>query len=286
MKIDLDKLYENYADGRINAKELANEIITCIFSEPHRFGIAKMDSDLKSEFIVFLLQKIEKYIVKYEKKLSVFSTYIISIIYNLRKSWVREFYHKCAHKQSVYYYIESEEPTYVIAEQDYMYNDNNEVLTKEELSERDKLTILVLALKSFFYLKDCHIKHISHTTGISIDSIQELIHKLTIICEDKCNRNSKKQEKINSSFIKKNRFSLELMNINTNSPLAYHLKKAQLFHTEQWKKNLKRYNEGSPLKPSNANIAETLQIKECKVYQLLHESRARQKKGIPIIGKR
>ncbi len=286
MNIDIDKLYEEYVDGKINSKELANEIITCIFTEPYRFGIAKMDSDLKSDFIVFLLQKIEQYIVKYKRNLSVFSTYIVSIIYNLRKSWVREFYHKCAHKQSVYYYIESEEPSYVLAEQDYLYNEPTAVVKKEELSERDKLTILVLALKSFFYLKECHINHISHTTGMSIDSIQELIHKLTIVCEDKCKRDSQKKEKIYSSFIKKNRFSIELMNVNTDSPLAYHLKKAQQFHTNQWKKNLKKYNEDSPLKPSNANIAETLQIKECKVYQLLHESRDRHKKGLPVIGKK
>ena len=97
---------------------------------------------------------------------------------------------------------------------------------------------------------------------------------------------SKKKEKINSAFIKKNRFSLELMNIDHNSSLAYHIKKAQIFHTKQWKDNLKRYNEAPAIKPSNANIAEILHIKESKVYQLLHESKDRHKKGLPVIGEK
>ena len=181
MKTNLDKLYENYVNGFINSKNLTNKIIESIFLEPQRFGVTIMDSDQKSDFIIYLLQKIEPYILRYSKELSLFSNYIISLVYNLRKSWIREFCHTSAHKQSITYYIESEEPKYVLAEHDYAYNEQNDKnISYDNLTSRDKITILVLALKSFFYLEDIHIAHISNVTKISQNDIHELIHNLSL----------------------------------------------------------------------------------------------------------
>ena len=285
--MNLDELYENYENSTMDKKQLTNKVMECIYLEPKRYGMGKLTPDQKSDFMVYLLQKIETQIARYSKNIALFSTYIITFIYNLRKTWIREFFHEEAHKQSVHYYVESENESnsYILAEPDYAYNKDlpteNEI--QEKLSNRDKYTILVLALKSFYYLEDNHIEQIAKITEISKDTIQELIHTLSNLCEKKIDLDSKRREKLNSSYIKKNRFSLELMNVDHNSSLAYHLKKAQVFHTRQWKKNLKHYNESPALKPSNANIAATLNIKEAKVYQLLHESRKRHMRGIPII---
>ena len=287
MRTDLDKMYESYEKGELNLKEFIDKIIEAIFLEPHRFGIGKLDSDLKSEFIVYLLEKLQTYIIRYSKKLSIFSSYIISLIYNLKKAWIREFYHKQAHKQSINYYIGAEEPKYVLAEHDYAYNEEAKAHKQHiNFSDKDKLIILLLALKSFYYLEDSHISHVSKVTGIPINDIHELIHNLSLLCEKRRIINTKKREKLNSSFIKKNRFSLELMNIDRDSSLAYNLNRSYVFHAKQWKNNLKLYNEAPAVKPSNANIAELLQIKECKVYHILKDSKEKHAKGLPVIGEK
>ncbi len=279
----MNDLYNKYEEGLLSSNQLSKLVVECIYLEPHKFGIANMEQDYKNDFMVYLLQKMEYFISKYSKSISVFSTYICAITHNLRITWFREFYHSVAHSESVKYYIESEEKTYELAEHEYPYIEQKEKKEYTNLSKREIITILVLALKSFYYLQDSHIEHISNITGIPIEKIEELIHKIKLTADKKCLKQTKELQKVNNSYIKMNRFRIELMHVDTNSSLAKHFEKSHLFYTKKWKDTLKRYNTAPPLKPSNAQIGKILQIKEYKVYQILRECKEREEKGIPII---
>lgn len=276
---DLNQQYIDFETGVLTKDQLAKSIIETIYIEPHRFGLANMESDHKNEFMIFLLVRIQDYITRYSKSISTFSTYICGTIFNLRKSWFREYYHKVAHTKSVQYFYESEE-NYEIAEEEPEYT-----YTKKynQLSKKDIIIILVLALKSFYYLEKHHIMYISQITNIPVNTIYELIHKITLTADKKCQKHTEEFNKLNKSYIKKHRFRIELMHIDSSSILAHHLEKYHQFYTNKWKDCLKRYNSAPPLKPSNAHIAKVLQIKEFQVYQIIKECKERNSKNLPLI---
>ncbi len=279
MRSVVNDVYQELSKGCICVSDASKKIIECIFRAPHKFGLSHMEEDEKSEFLLFIFTHLEKIIDNYTETLSSFSTYLTNVIVNLRKSWYREYYHSIARHKTVKYFLEKEKSYFASdIEEKYElereYNNDREAYTSVEV-----YSLLVLALKSCYYLTPSHISILSKKTGFSEETLYALKEELDSKLTKKIEKHSLESEKINGMYIKKNSCQLELMCIDQNSTIAKRLEQKQMFYTKTWKNHISKLRNFSPVKPSNKQIGEVLHIQEHLVMRLLGEVKKLEKKA-------
>ncbi len=281
---NLNELYVKLSIGEITIEEAGKQVIKCIYLAPKLFNTIKMHDDERSEFILFLLGKMQKIILNYSKGLSSFSTYLTNVVKNLQKSWYRQYYHKQAQQESVKYYYKMEKAELFSCDntEDYCVTKYDNNASGKKISDDDILKIMVIALKSCYYLTPHHIRLLAKKTGYSEDEIYELKAELEKPLENKIKRYLKDQESINSAYIKRNRCRIELMCIDNDSSMGHQIKKSYDHYTRLWHVNVQKHNKLTYVKPSNIQISRILHVKEHKVYHILDDMKKLQQKNLPL----
>lgn len=276
MQKNVNEIYSDILNKKISIEDGSKKIIECVFLASSRFGLHFMKADQKSEFILFLLTNMPRYISNYTISRAQFSTYLTSIIINMRKSWYRQYYRNNAHEKSIQYYCTSEELIIEDSENcskylsEYKLKNNNENVTSIIAHNKGyPLRLLILALKSCYYLTPEYIHLIAKKTGYSEKSIHKYKHDLEQLMHTKIERHKISEHKINSAFIKKNRCRIELMTLQPESTLAHRVRKAHSYYTYAWHQKIKQYSESPYVRPTNVEIGQVLHMKQHQVYQAL-----------------
>ncbi len=273
MEKNVNELYESICSENVPLEIASKTVIEYIYNNANKYGMFSMNEDEKSDFIIYLYERMDRILLHYCKNLSSFSTYLLTVTLNFKKTWFKKYYHKRAKSESVKYYYHKE-VEYCLNDSNATYLDN--IYTELEyssnnLKKNEALAILVLALKSCYYLTEYHIEMISKRTGYSKEKIQILKEQLENLIRNKIDKNNLEKERINSAYIKKNSCLFELMYMKKDTPIAERLIKNYYFYTKSWKQNIERLHNIAPIRPSNAHIAGVLGIKEHVVNRLLHE---------------
>ncbi len=275
MRNVVNEIYEDYEKGLLSSKDASNKILVCLFKSPKLFGLYNMGEDEQSEFLLYLLEHMQNILLKYRRDLSTFSTYITSNIISLKKSWFREFYHKKAKQESIKYYIKTEED-YLMCENSVEYNPSailDSHCNLQNLKKKDALTILILALKSCYYLTPNHIFTLAKITNYTEEDLFELKETLEKLMKKKIDSAEEKKERINLSYIKRNSCRLELDFVDENSYVAKRLRNNYNHYSRNWNYNMKSLKKLKGIKPSNGQLAQVLHMKEHAVYKILKEAK-------------
>ncbi len=264
----VEKVYFDFSQCKLNSDKACKQILEYIFLYPHKFGISKLNEDDRSDFLLFFFNQLPKILKNYSPKLSSFSTYLINNVKNLKKSWYRTFYRRHAQAESIDLYCKQDSSIFANDDEETYHTCNIQYSIK---SNRDAFKILVLGLKSSYYLTANHIALLSEVTGISIDKISEYKHALDLTIEKKIDRYKKEIEKKNKAFIQKNRCSIELEYVNKQTCLAEHIEKSQSYYTRVWYNALREKSIGKVVRPSNSAISKVLNVREHLIYHALHE---------------
>ena len=81
------------------------------------------------------------------------------------------------------------------------------------------------------------------------------------------------KQRLNSSYMLKNRCFLQLMTLPPDSALFKRVTKNYMFYTHSWKNRLRLYGQAGRLRPTNVEIAKVLNMKLYQVYQALRYMR-------------
>ena len=81
------------------------------------------------------------------------------------------------------------------------------------------------------------------------------------------------KQRLNSSYMLKNRCFLQLMTLPPDSALFKRVAKTHMFYTHSWKNRLRLYGQAGRLRPTNVEIAKVLNMKLYQVYQALRYMR-------------
>ncbi len=265
---NVDDIYGLLKCNTISLDNASKKLFERIYLKPTSFGIFYMTEDDRSDYMLFLFDKLPRIIENYSEKMSTFTTYIITCVKNLKKTWYRRYYRKCAQNVSITQYCKHDY-TLFVGEQDEEYT--TEVNDYDICNNKDKFKLLVLGLKSCYFLTDLHISMLSKKTGICIDTICEYKHYLDATIEKKVTRYEKEKEKINKAFIQKNRCSYELSCINNDSSMGQHVLKSQKYYTRVWQRGIHDNACIKRLRPSNKEISKVLNVYEHTVYHALRD---------------
>lgn len=271
----VNEIYGQILSNHVSIEKGSKEIIECIFLAPAKFGLHFMKPDQQSEFILFLLVNMPHYIKNYSISRAQFSTYLTSIIINMKKTWYRQYYRKSAQEQSIQYYCTNEE---LILEDSANATQYCGSYDKKEFREDSAchkqsypLRLLILALKACYYLTPEHIRILAKKTGYSEDTIYHYKYNLEQLMQKKIERHTINEHKVNSAFIKKNRCLIELMNLHPETSLAHRVRKSYAYYAYLWNRKVKKYTEAPHVRPTNSDIGQVLHIKQHQVYQALRQ---------------
>ena len=305
MKDEIEKIYQSITDGKISKDDGCKKITEIIFNHKRDFNLTRLTEDEFQDFLIFMLGKLDDVMKKYDKDQGCFFNFLYGSIKFAYSYWNLKNYRE---RQNSYFrnYMNYEILENETCVQEDLFNNEQEVIENQidknnkstrELEDDNKNcftilhsairfnrnskpdeqyvnTILIIMLKSCFFLTDDLIERISEFTKIDIDTLNEYIKSAKKNIQKKEKRYNEylaRRDKLyycsNKTMVKK--IFLNDKNLNTSvTDLIYKKYKGK------WKYYINKSNEFyKSITPSNRVISEILNIEERKVSYIIRKIR-------------
>lgn len=295
----LNSIPDQINQGIITKEQAIKEVAAFICKNYRVFELQKYDDDFRSEIIVSFLEHGESFLNLFNPKIGDFFTFLYCYINSMISSKIRSCINKSTKEkvtieESINSYQEKiENYTYTfyqlkeVPKVPYTYKQP----VKEELinffkdlsSEQIDKEILVLAMKSSFYISDSQIKKVCKIYHLDEQKFYDVIIYLKSTIQSKKERREKAEERRNYSYYHQLRCSQTLENIDNNFD-EYHKKEMieykKSIHYKNWKKLNNKFEDGYLfLRPTNKTIAELLGICERQVSYYINCAKNKEKKN-------
>ena len=288
---DLNRLPEQIQNGSITRKDAVNTICSFITNNYRVFGLQKYDEDFRSDIILKLLERGERILDLYHPEYGNFFCFLHTYIKSVVSTRLKALY-----KENLTKNIQLEEYGFVTEERMVNYQKlelctheerkvpyapkkipPEELITTLQQSAEDKTDkkLLVLALKSSFYITDSQIEKVCAYYDIKPSFFYQIIQ----FCKDSVFRRKQRreifQERRNFAYYHHKRYKKMLDNLD-GEDIETVLKRMKFQNLEQkhlnnWKKLNASFEKGLlQLRPTNKTIAELLGICERQVTYCLN----------------
>lgn len=269
---NFDEIARNVQNGTLQLTDAITQVLQFIFLNKPYFALTALSEDDFSEFLLFIYPSVEKSFTCYSRTKASYLTYLQNIIRFSLKSWFRiekerKYSHKCIINNEYELLIKYDD---IIQEQDDFAAEDTpcyNIIDKHK-DYPIKEIILVLAMKSCYYLEENHIQKLSELTGIDIDTLWSWKEELDSTLDKKVSEMNKLVNSRNKTFFQKKVVESQLSNIDSETSF-YNLKEKSLqYHTRVWNsKNNSNYTRS--ISPTNNNIARTLNIPIRRINSLI-----------------
>jgi len=268
------------SEGKMTRKEAANLIWEDIYLYPGKYGLP-LKGDKKSEYLIYLRQRLEGIFDDYDAEKTRFRTYVWGLVKNTCKSWFRlEKNHKIHETTAHKHYCEMYEAA------QYEYDNIEDTLCAEpEINIRDgwkrkerqiaEKAALILALKSCYDIDEQLIESVSRFTGIRKEKIFEKIEKMKEKSEHKLSRRDEAIRRRDNAFYYHRKYCIELNKLRKGTSSFESVEKKYRLQTERWVRQNRMLSHRFVLAPSNAEIAKELGMKARQVCFYIEHLRKR-----------
>lgn len=318
MKLDINSIPEKIKDGKLTAREAVNQLAVFIVQNPAIFGLPKNDEDLISEVVMHFLEKsensFEHFNPNYGSFFTYFFCYVKSVIITCSRKRMTRFTqdshsinesildydsHNEAYssidfneigKGTVPYSIKkipveafqlaSKSEYYKIKKIDSSKNNLPKIREFSEHSTKIERIILILALKSSYYITDEQITRISEICRINENHLRDAIHLLNQDLIEKAERHISLVNRRNRAYYLKKKYENELSQIELNNinNLSYSKDKItkkyenQSNHLELFNELLK--NGVINIRPTNKAVADIMGLCERQISYYLNKAKS------------
>lgn len=295
VKLDLNKIPDRIKTKEITAKEAINLICSFLSVNYRIFGLQHYDEDFREELILQILEKGEKIILNYKEQQGDFFNYIFCYIVGTARTLVRT-----KAKKKILESVAFSEHIKNLEEKEYKYNHINyscfdspkipyahTKITPEDLRSsfahinKDK-ELLIIAMKSAFYLTDQQIKKICNYYNLDKKDFYKTIEYYRSTLMEKSKRKQEVLDRRNHAYYnhKKCEKQLELLKYcdlsEDNIIQKNHLLKKDQKQYNSWKNLTNQLKNGLlSVRPSNKIIAEILGICERQVIYYIKRAKKR-----------
>ncbi|MCL1815891.1 MAG: hypothetical protein FWG27_08765 [Treponema sp.] len=169
----LDTMLKKYRQGLVDRKELEGKLFIYIKNNPRRFYLSTLKSDIQEDFISWLYPRLSKAVDHYTDQGSSFDSYLAAMVrLSIREYTIRKKEHQIIEK--TWWNAKAEEMKAAEEEPEYM----------STLSAPKKVSnprqVLMLLLKSYYYLSDAHLARIAPALGLEKENLFHMIDKIRI----------------------------------------------------------------------------------------------------------
>ncbi len=281
MHMTAKEIWTAWKDGQLTLEQAKNCLLETMFLHRREYGLGGLDDDEFSEFILYIQNRIPVLIEKYDPSIGEFSTYLFGT-FTLSLSWLKRRNRIKYQKDSLAMDITVEEsyahPGETQPEEEAIdrrmaeYSIRRRPLNlataapdprQEESMELNRLTFLVLALKSCHGITDDLVEKVALISGMEKPRLQELL------------------DEARKSMVLKERKIHELE--NRRNYAYYHHKKLQAYSPdsleecskfrERWARAIEELSVcRDRLVPTNKTVGKLLGISPRKVAYLLRRA--------------
>ncbi len=296
------KIVSDYKSGRISIQEASNALMEILFTHKYEFGLAGFDEDTFSDFLVFMRERFESILIKYDPSLSDFMTYLHSVI-NMTAYWWKKMsrlklensiccQYLCIEENFISadfspdesdFYVEEPLPDNKITLYRLKKTTSRNLQIKSPSHERRRpLTrehigeiLSVLALKTCHDITPDFIAYVAKINGMEKAAFEDTVEKAELSIRLKVDRIQRLERKRNYSYYYRKRKLLcgkDREKADSGLPFdeVYHI------HDTRWRKTIADLEKLKPnLVPTNLTVAELLSISPRKVTALLEEAKER-----------
>lgn len=294
-KKDVNRLPVLIREGALTEKQALNELAEFICTEPVLFGLHRYDEDFRSEVILCFLEKghamIRSFDSRFGQFFSYFFSYVTGIICSLRRVEARtsmqnsvkidECIKNWPDKISAYRrtnFSRMNLPVLPFAYRNIPADKLREALmageTKqvyvqaetEAVRKIPKKALLVLALKSSYYITDEQIKSISGICGVDSAALESAVQLLRDSLHGRAEKRQLLEEKRNRAYFYRQHYVKQLQLSDPDDGPQLKLMRKLDIQTVKWNSiNTKLSSAGSSIKPTNKAVAEVIGISERQV---------------------
>lgn len=316
MKLNINEIPQNIKDGKITTQEAVNQLSVFIIQNPAVFGLQNEDEDITGEIVIKLLEKQDLIFKNFNPRYGTFFTYFFCFVKSLVLGCSRKKianYTKDSHvlNESILNY---ETKTYAYANIDYEKLNQTKapysakkadvkafevassspeysitkycptkksILTVDNSCVKTKLEriILILALKSSYYITDEQIRKTSIICKIDEYTLRLAIEKLNKELEEKAERHSFVVNRRNRAYYLKKKYELQINKFdNYESDISEYSKfildKKCKNQTNHWQMLNELLENGIiNIRPTNKAVAEVIGLCERQISYYLKQAK-------------
>lgn len=285
---DLNNLPQQLRAGIITPKGAINVICNFVAKNYPIYGLHKYDEDFRQDIILTLIEKGPKLLQMYNADYGDFFTFIYYYISTLINSRIKN---RIMNKMKDNLAIEESIRSFDEKEYDYHRIDfknfdipkapfARKTISPDELQQAIKTLslkhqdkkVIILALKSSYYLTDSQIQKICKIYKIKPDYFYSMIQHCKDSIEKRTNKREKAQERRNFAYYHHKRYSRILQNLKEEEILEnkYYVREQfehkESKHRSNWNKLNKAFEQGHLyLRPTNKTVANLMGICERQV---------------------
>ncbi|MCR4742234.1 MAG: hypothetical protein K5866_05130 [Treponema sp.] len=289
---DLLTYSQAWSDGKLSEEKFLEKLTLYILHNKKLLGLQKYGEDFIQDLLLKILETGSKFLASYDSKIgpfeNYFNAYLSTLIHTNKKAMVKKIIEsKVFDEESINNYPEKsaryellELPPEFKPKAPYSFNkiekEDFDRIFKLEPNKKDK-RLLVLALKSSFYITDFQIENLCKFYELDpkdfLNSIQ--------YCKSSITEKSKRREMFiqrrnkaycyHKKYEKELNFLKEKEYVQEPESLKKELEAKNNKHKESWTKLNEKFNKGFlSLKPSNKTVAKILGISERQVCYYLY----------------
>ncbi len=272
----LTKIHLSFMKEEITKEEAINQLMTIVLKNPAYFGLEKLSKEKLQDFIFYSINKINNIFKNYDSSKASFSTYFQLTIRYSFETWKRTMSQISA-KNKVYkkmnYFVDNEKvftsqhniDSY-IAEKDEVYFPTKNKKRKKQLSDFE---LLVIALKSSYYISNEQIEKIMNNSNLNRISLTSYIKELNEkLIKKICIKNNLEMA-INEDFMKMEVLKINYENFKFSKPeKAELIKKKYISIKNRRSKRLNRFKK-IKIVPSDIEISKLLNVTPSKIRYVL-----------------
>ncbi len=253
---EISKMIEKAGTSGKGCKEIADALYVFTYLKPWYFNLHFFNQDIKSEFLLSMYDFFKKITLYYEKDKSDLRTYLTCALHKNYISWLRSYTKKKVTEKEVCSYLQSEYLDSYCAEPEVLYTSqlddeviefHDRICSKGLKRLLDSKSFLLFAFKSAYYFSNAHIKKIAKFTGYTEEQLWEYKHRIDAENARAIGKIEASNRTLNSAYILKNRYNIELSHLDPDSMHYEKIKKLYQKKIKLWNTKIQnRYHLSIP----------------------------------------
>ncbi|MDR1902941.1 MAG: hypothetical protein LBQ88_11745 [Treponema sp.] len=262
----LNLLYLEYREGHFSKKEFEEKIFQCIIDNYDYFSTFEWSKEQCIDFMCWFYPRLSRSIETYQETGASFDTYISTTIRWSMKEYLLKEMGRRAVEYSCWKAVTENSEVYD-SEPDYP-----EVQPHPQKISDNPRQLMVLLLKSYYFISEDYLTRIAPSLGIEKDKLSEIVKAVQEqrLYHDEKLRDLK--ERIHSQYYRCISYEKRLNMIDTSTHYYERMKK-RLYQARCRLEKMRKRLAGVKLAPSNQQIANVLGISKGTVDSTLYTIR-------------
>ncbi|MDE7227151.1 MAG: hypothetical protein K2N31_02375 [Treponemataceae bacterium] len=270
--IDIERIPALVAEGKMSKKEGAYRIWEDIYCNPHKYGLALLDEDEKSDFLLSLLEKFEHAISDFVPQKAKFSTYLHGRLKIAYIGWHRkrltDAVGETITRTALKAQYDEEVHKYETAD-NAAAGEKPAILTRASMTPKQrslaKITALILTLKHCHDVDGTIIKNVSRFVDTDVAALESLVRSLRKQSDHKVALRARVIRRRDNAFYYHRKYLNELSQLQKGTARFEKVQQKYQKQTENWIRQNKLLAHRFVLSPTNESIAKEIGIKPRRV---------------------